>query len=81
MSQNLDTRPARSLTSREISKIIGSLLGGLAGWCEVDEIMNAMNHFHEYSTRYRFEWEQVARLNEMADAIKASTIIDEKDDR
>ena len=28
----LDERPARILTSREVSKIIGSLLGGFVEW-------------------------------------------------
>lgn len=35
---SLDTRPARSLTSREIAKIVGAVMGGFVDWCGVPAV-------------------------------------------
>lgn len=45
--------PARPLTSREISKVISSMLFGLAEWCDPKEIIDAINHFHEHIDTYK----------------------------
>lgn len=50
----LDTRPARRLTSREIAKLLSSILGGLVGggWCQVEDIFAALDHFQEHKMEY-----------------------------
>jgi len=49
---SLNTEAARPLTSREIAKILSSVLGGLAEWCEPLEIMRALRHFDEHEETY-----------------------------
>ncbi len=51
--------PARPLTSREIAKMVSSLLGGLAEYCEVDEIMDALDHFTENRKVYKETFETI----------------------
>lgn len=43
----LDPRPARALTSREIAKMIMGLLGGLAQFCEIGEMRRAVSWISE----------------------------------
>jgi len=43
----LDPEPARPLTSREISKILGAFLGGLCDWCEPKEVRDALDFWSE----------------------------------
>lgn len=52
---------ARPLTSREIAKIVSSLLGGLAEFCEPSEICDAMAHFHDHAQAYEFAWREIHR--------------------
>jgi hypothetical protein len=49
----LDSRPARPLTSREIAKVLATVCGGLAGWCDPDDIVDALEHFHQNAEQYR----------------------------
>lgn len=50
----LDTRPARRLTSREIAKILSSVIGGICadGWCRVEDVFAALDHFQEHKIEY-----------------------------
>lgn len=48
MKKRLDHRPARTdLTSRECSKIIGALLGGLCQMSSVDTVRDAVDWWSE----------------------------------
>lgn len=42
MSAELDPRPARALTSREIAKVLGGAIGGLLGFCDEEQIRQAV---------------------------------------
>lgn len=55
----LDILPARCLTSREISKIISSLLFGFSTFCDPKEIIDAIEHFHVHLDDYRSEFEAI----------------------
>lgn len=59
----LDKNPARTLTSREIAKVVGSILGGMADWCDPKEIMDAVNHFHEHREKYKDIWEGIHEIS------------------
>lgn len=50
----LDAQPARPLSSREIAKLLSTILGGLAsnGWCKPDDIIDAIDHIAEYREQY-----------------------------
>lgn len=44
----LDKRPARkNLTSREIAKILGGLLGALLGMAALEDLQNAVGWWHD----------------------------------
>lgn len=45
--------PARKLTSREITKIVAGVYGSFAGWCDVEDLMEAIKHFHKHRDSYR----------------------------
>lgn len=53
---SLDTRPAKPLTSREIAKVIASVCGGLAQWCDPADIEAAFGHFHQHADTYKKAW-------------------------
>lgn len=40
--KTIDPKPARKLTTRECCKIIGSLIGGLTGMADVEDVRSAM---------------------------------------
>lgn len=42
MSDDLDPRPARALTSREIAKVLGGAIGGLLGFCNAEDVRYAV---------------------------------------
>ena len=44
MGKHLDPRPARELTSREVAKLLGGLLGGLADaeWIPIETLKSAL---------------------------------------
>jgi hypothetical protein len=44
---------ARPLSSREMSKVISSLLGGFASWCDPEEVLNVLSHLEKNSADYR----------------------------
>jgi hypothetical protein len=52
MRRTLSTEPARELTSREIAKIVGGLLGALATWCKPHDIGRVIDHLHENKDVY-----------------------------
>jgi len=55
---------ARSLTSREIAKIIAGIMGSLASWCDVDQIFDALDNLHKYREQYRSQFNLMKRLAE-----------------
>lgn len=42
MTDDLDPRPARALTSREIAKVLGGAIGGLLNFCELEQVRQAV---------------------------------------
>lgn len=58
---SLDSRPARQLTSREAAKIIGAVCGGLLDMVDVDDLCDAIEHFHEHRASYRAYWEAMKK--------------------
>lgn len=68
----IDRKPARPLTSREIAKIVSGLLGGLAGWCDPDDIAAAIEHFHENRELYLQTWRQSQKMIRDAQAAAES---------
>lgn len=52
---------ARALNSREISKVISGLLGSLIGWCDVNEILTAIDHMSENKDHYKKAFEFLAK--------------------
>ena len=59
MGMPLSRDPARPLTSREIAKAVSGLLGGLAAWCDPEEIDRAMEHFQQNRALYLGTWREV----------------------
>lgn len=53
---SLSSKPIRPLTSREISHILSSVLGGFAGFCEPKDIAAALDHFQEFRVTYMGLW-------------------------
>ena len=49
----LNPNPVRPLTSREIVRVVNSVLGGFVGWCGVDVVMEVMDHLAENRKMYR----------------------------
>lgn len=64
---NLNPEPARPLKSREIAKILGSVLGGLAEWCDIEELEAAIDHFSENKESYKDMVQFVKLINQKAD--------------
>ena len=62
----LDPRPARPLTRREIAKVISGVWGSMCGFCELKEILDAYDHFVEFSEEHKDVFRQLsdqARFN------------------
>lgn len=53
---------ARSLTSREITKIVAGTLGSLLTWCDVEEVIGAMDHFAERRVDYAAQWRVIQKM-------------------
>jgi len=69
MEVKLDTRPARQLTSREISKMMCGMLGCFTGWCDEDEIWIAMHWIVEHEDTLR---EMLKPATDLSGQIKAA---------
>ena len=50
---NLDPRPARELTDRECSKILGALIGGLTGMAPVKTVRDAIRWWAENDAAWK----------------------------
>lgn len=50
----LDPRPARALTSREIVKVLGGTVGGLLAFCEEQAVRDAVQWIAGEETFWRF---------------------------
>jgi len=50
----------RPLTSREIAQLLSAQLGGMAGFCDPDEIAAALDHFTEFRLTYMRLWRAAA---------------------
>ena len=55
----LDPRPVAPLTSREIAKLIGGMIGTLGSWCDWKEIRAAI----EFTAANLDAYEQVAKAS------------------
>jgi hypothetical protein len=69
LKMSLDIRPARSLTSREIAKIVSSVFFGFTSWCDIKDIFDAMDHFSEHIEEYKTMMKSMEIINK-----KISTI-------
>ena len=71
MAKRLSTKPAREdLTDRELTKIIGSLIGGLAQMTTVDELRNAVRWWADNDDA----WQLIdAQAKAVKEAINAAT--------
>lgn len=49
---SLDPNPARPLTSREIAKAVGAVLGGFVSWCGAAPVIEALQHIVEHQNGY-----------------------------
>jgi len=49
----LNPNPVRPLTSREIVRVVNSVLGGFVGWCGVGTVMEVLDHLAENRKMYR----------------------------
>ncbi len=60
-AKKLDPRPARELTSREVSKILGGMLGGLANLAPPETLFAALDFFiaEKYQTAHETVWRAV----------------------
>jgi hypothetical protein len=54
---NLDPNPARPLTSREIAKVVGAVLGGFVSWCGSAPVIEALAHIVEHQQGYIEEFQ------------------------
>lgn len=48
-------KEVRPLTSKEIAKIVSSVLGSCLAWCDVEEVVGALDHLVEFHDEYVFE--------------------------
>lgn len=48
----LNKEPARALTSREIAKVVGAVLGGFVSWCGSEPVIAALEHLVENQQGY-----------------------------
>lgn len=55
MEKILSEEPARELSSREIAKVLGGLLGGLANFCKPEDIKAAITFTYKNIDVYT-EW-------------------------
>jgi hypothetical protein len=59
--KKLSAEPARKLTSRELAKIFSGLIGSLAAWNDVDDVLAAIDHIGENRTIYKKQFELINR--------------------
>lgn len=59
MKRILDERPARPLTSREINKVLGGVVGSLAEWCEREDIWAALEFFLAHKDEYNTMFDMI----------------------
>lgn len=63
----LNPEPARPLTSREIAKLLGSILCGLSGYCEVKNIVAAIEFTYHYREEYRKQFDALKQTLQAMD--------------
>ena len=67
MKNHLDPRPARELTDREISKLLGAIIAGLMTMATADTVRSAMRWWVESDAA----WESMERSLQIAgDALR-----------
>ena len=71
LSEKVAGSPVEPLTSREVAKLTGSVLGGLLAMTSVDAIMDAIDHFHEHREVYRLHFKGIKELLERASRYQA----------
>lgn len=64
MKRTIDSRPARPLTSREISKIMTSILGGLVEWCGSAPVCESIDFLVEHRDGVKNDFKQIEIMME-----------------
>lgn len=61
MAKILNELPARTLTSREIAKIVAGVMTGFVDWCGAQPVCDAIDHFVEFGDNYKVAFRELEK--------------------
>jgi hypothetical protein len=76
---DLDPRPARALTSREIAKVLGGTIGGLLGFCAEEDVRSAVRWLSDSDAFWTLSRVTVPRVEAAAAEVLSEHLSDENE--
>ena len=71
--EHLTSDAVRPLNSREIAKIISGTLGGFLGWCDSQQVMDALEHLASRKDEYKEFFFDLSVMAQSVAAYQASS--------